>query len=161
MAADFTYKISGTVTYASGGWAPFEASIQNGLLHNPYGAESLAAFAQAYASTAANKSTEIDALCALFVGPTHTLSPAIPVADDETVTDFTMEISGMIAFADNVQKYFAAQYSMGSGWLIADELLDTGVALVYDTLISIPAWNALVQSGLEVLCGAGNATVTT
>lgn len=156
--ADFVYRISGTVTYSDDSWGPFEASVQNGLIHNPYGTESLADFQQAYGGTD-DKSADIDALLALFVGPTHTLTPAAP-GTAKTVTDLNMEVSGLVANDDNTIQSFSAQFSFSNGYLIADEA-DGSSVLAMDKVAATAAWNALVEDALEVLCGAGNATVAT
>lgn len=157
--ADFVYRVSGTVTYSDNSWAPFEVSVQNGLIHSPYGNYSLEDFKQTYASTEANMSTEVDALLALFVGPAHSLTPDAPTTS-KTVTDLNMEVSGTVANDDNTSQVFSAQYSFSNGYLIADEA-DGSAQLAYDKVVDTGAWNALITSAWEVLVGATKASITT
>jgi hypothetical protein len=152
--ADFTYRVSGNVSFSDGSSSPFEASVQNGLVHDPFSADSLESFRQAYASATANVSADIDALLALFVGPTHSLNPTAPAAS-KSVSDFTMEVSGMVANNDGTVDAFAAQFSFSNGYLVAD--VNNG----YDAIINNGSWNALVTDAWEVLTGNGNATLST
>lgn len=161
MAADFTYKISGIVTYSDNSWAPFEASVQNGIVYTPYASYSLDAFRQAYADANAG----IDALLALFVGPAHSLTP-VAVSPDKTVTDWSMSVSGMVALDDNTVTSFAAQHTstfstVSNSVLFADETT-TNTNKTYDEIIQTTAWLALVDSAWETgLVGATKCAITT
>lgn len=162
--ADFIYRIAGTVAFSDNSWAPFEVSIQNGLVHTPYTTYSLDTFKQLYADAKTGVSG-VDALLALFVGPTHALTP-VAASPDKTVTDWSMSVSGTVALDDNTTTTFAAQHSStfsttSNSVLFADETTSTG-AKAYDKIIATSAWLALVDSAWETaLVGSTKAAIST
>src|SRR5688572_10946437 len=99
--ADLTFRIRGHVTYSDNSHTPFEASLHRGLLHNPWGSVSLDSFQQLYS----DKASDVNALLALFTGPTHTLTPLAP-GTSKTVTDFVMEVTGTYARDNNTWASF-------------------------------------------------------
>ena len=149
--ADLTFRVSGLVTYSDGSFGPFEASLHRGILSSPFGTTSLANFQQLYA----DKQTATDALLALFVGPTHALTP-LAASPDKTVTDFWMEVSGTYARADNTWAGFGVVYDMDGGRLVQDP------SHVYDEIIAAGgSILTLIDSAFEVCTGSGRTAIST
>lgn len=146
--ADLSYKASGLVSYSDGSYAPFEAVYYNGTVYGSFDSVSLETFGQLYT----DDSTNVDAVLALLSG-THAVTVAAPTTA-KTVTDFTMEVSGLLARDDNTWEGFAVQYSLGS----VVDLQESGTA--YAEAIADSTFLAAIDSALEILAGTGNITIT-
>jgi len=144
---DLSYKVSGQVSYSDNTHGPFEAVYYNGIVYGSFNSESLENFTQLYTDDAAS----VDAMFALLSGTTA-ISVGTP-ATDKTVTEFTMEVSGMLARDDNTWEGFAVQYVNG-----AVDYQEGGTA--YAEAIADSTFLAAIDSTLEIIAGVGNITIT-
>lgn len=149
--ADLTFRIRGLVAYSDGSNSPFEASIYRGILHNPFGSTSLASFQQLYA----DKAADVNAMLALFTGPTHTLTP-LTASPDKTVTDFVMEVTGTYARNNNTWASFGVVYDMNGERKVQDP------SNVYDEVIAGGGtFLNYIDQAFEVCTGTGRTAITT
>jgi len=143
------FKIAGIVAYADGSHGPFEASIHQENIADPFSAESLDNFAQ----LGTDMPEVVSDLLALLPGSVS-FTYDTP-ATDKTVSDVVMNISGQIARDDNTHESFVIEYRDGALNHYPDETSEVWTDITGDS-----SFLAQVTDVLEAVGGDGNVTIT-
>jgi hypothetical protein len=110
----FTFKISGVAAYTDGTSGPFETTYSNGVISSPFESESNINFSQLYT----DESDVVDSLQELLTlgspdGKYLNFIVSAPVID-KTISDWWMDISGIVTYDDETSGYYCVQYRNGS-----------------------------------------------
>ena len=114
MITSFTFKISGVAAYTDGTSGPFESTYSNGIISSPFESESNINFSQLYT----DESDVVDSLQDLLTlgspdGKYLKFIVSAPV-QDKTISDWWMDINGIVTYDDETSGYYCVQYRNGS-----------------------------------------------
>ena len=114
MVTSFTFKISGVAAYTAGTSGPFESSYSNGIISNPFESESIINFSQLYT----DEPTDVNALQDLLTlgasGGKYLNFIVSAPSQDKTISDWWMDISGIVSYDDETYGSYSVQYMYGS-----------------------------------------------
>lgn len=114
IVVSFTFKISGVAAYTDGTSGPFESSYSNGIISSPFELESIINFSQLYT----DEPTDINALQDLLTlgapGGKYLNFIVSAPSQDRTISDWWMDISGIVAYDDETYGSYCVQYRNGS-----------------------------------------------
>jgi len=114
MITSFTFKISGVAAYTDGTSGPFESSYSNGIISNPFESESIINFSQLYT----DEPTDVNALQDLLTlgasGGKYLNFIVSAPSQDKTISDWWMDISGIVSYDDETYGSYSVQYRNGS-----------------------------------------------
>lgn len=114
MVTSFTFKISGVAAYTDGTSGPFESTYSNGIISNPFVQESIINFSQLYT----DEPTDVNALQDLLTlgapGGKYLNFIVSAPSQDKTISDWWMDINGIVSYDDETYGSYCVQYRNGS-----------------------------------------------
>jgi hypothetical protein len=117
MATPTSYnlKLNGVVAYSDGSSGPFEVSRQFAINHDPFQSESRTNLNILVSANEAAVDNCVEQLTDTLNSYPYVLSLSFASSDSsKTVTDWTMNLSGLVSYDDSTSGGFCAQYVNGS-----------------------------------------------
>jgi len=114
MITSFTFKISGVAAYTDGTSGPFESTYSNGIISNPFESESNINFSQLYTDEPGDVDALQDLLTLGSPGGKYLNFIVTSPVQDKTISDWWMDINGIVTYDDETSGYYCVQYRNGS-----------------------------------------------
>jgi uncharacterized delta-60 repeat protein len=114
MITSFTFKISGVAAYTDGTSGPFESTYSNGIISNPFELESNINFSQLYTDEPGDVDALQDLLTLGSPGGKYLNFVVTSPVQDKTISDWWMDISGIVTNNDESSGAYCVQYRNGN-----------------------------------------------
>jgi len=114
MLTSFTFKISGVAAYTDGTSGPFESTYSNGIISNPFELESNINFSQLYTDEPGDVDALQDLLTLGSPGGKYLNFVVTSPVQDKTISDWWMDISGIVTNDDESSCAYCVQYRNGN-----------------------------------------------
>lgn len=145
--AELVFKIAGNVSYTDDSSGPFEATLHQGLVSNPYPDDNLENFSQL-----GDVPEVLTDLFALLPGMQAVVFDNSGI--DKTVRDVSMNITGTIARDDNTSEGFTIEYFNGAINHFPDE-----TNTVWTEISDSADFLSQVEEAFQAIAGVGNASL--